>query len=701
MARSRYRSVRYDLDAAVALAAIVEHAGGEVGGDLLAPALGYSGVNNGAYLQRLASARLFGLVGGRGGRVSLTDAGRAVLAGGPAGQQARVDAFLSVPLFRAAVALGWDGPAPSADALARRMVDELGEPADRAPGSATRLLASAQQAGISSITSITPVDKFPSLTVVPGVAWSRTGTAKGASMEQDHGLWLDDDGTAPEVARRGRRRAETGRRVAVVAVVAACVAVVAVPVGLVLSGSRHAPSAERATHEGKGAAEHQVLAALSATSDSGSFNFSYQLSSTPPTAAPTTTTTQCSEETVVESTGSVRAAISSRAAASPEPAAGTVPATNATTVPPAIALPGSAPAASSSSSSSISASGTATSRSTIGADLKGLKGLAGTPGLHTVRQRVCFPGAPSVSPSVTGGGTIDTSPMAMVATAQIGGGLQVTVRVDDSTVYEDLGDLDGGLAPPASQDGASGSALSGFAGITESTLGNREGAVAMLGMASPTGYLDLSQGDITSASQIGTSTVNGVPVTVYRVSVDPSQLVDAPGISAEESSTISAAVGVLQSEGYTGTTEDVSLDAAGYILESKSVANFADGATAVLDATFSDFGCAGTVLMPGQQGSGTPPTNCTSPDRGAPTTTTTQAPATKRARPGTERVAPATPVPGGLSVPPMITAPTTVPGPGGGSTTTTGPSPVTTTTSVAPGTGTAPTTGTATQLAGG
>jgi len=66
VARSSFRSVRFDLEAAVALATIVAHAGGTIAPDLLAAGLGYSGTNNGTYLTRVANARLFGLVAAGG-----------------------------------------------------------------------------------------------------------------------------------------------------------------------------------------------------------------------------------------------------------------------------------------------------------------------------------------------------------------------------------------------------------------------------------------------------------------------------------------------------------------------------------------------------------------------------------------------------------------------------------------------------------
>jgi hypothetical protein len=193
-------------------------------------------------------------------------------------------------------------------------------------------------------------------------------------------------------------------------------------------------------------------------------------------------------------------------------------------------------------------------------------------------------------------------------------------------------------------------------------------------MASPTGYLDLYQQDVDGATQTGTGTVDGTPVTVYQVAVDPTQLVNDPDITSEESTTASAAVSLLNAQGYTGTTDDVSIDNSGFIREVNSVAHFSDGGTVLLDVTLSNFGCAGTVLMPGQQGPSAPPSGCSSPDTGvAPTTTTT-----------TTAVAPATQSTGSQSTGSQST----------GSGTVTGPTTVTTTSvpAVAPTTTAIPTT---------
>ncbi|MGH9301662.1 MAG: hypothetical protein ACRD0E_07235, partial [Acidimicrobiales bacterium] len=299
-------------------------------------------------------------------------------------------------------------------------------------------------------------------------------------------------------------------------------------------------------------ARDQVLSALSATTDSKNFDFSYSLFSTAATdAAPTTTSTMLCRKAPVVSNSPVPGATSSSRAV-----------TTTCTVPPS---------------------------TTIG-------------------------------PLVTGTGVINTNPTAMVASARIGRGLEVSVRVDATTVRESgFGDI--GLAPMASSGyggtsavgSGGGQTLPGFAGLTEGTLGDREGAVAMMGMASPSGYLDLVQPAVGAATRTGTGSVDGVAVTVYRVSNDLNQLAGAPGTSGPEAQTITTALKLLKAQGYKADTVDVSIDGAGYIRRVKSVDSFADGSTVVLDATFSKFGCAGKVLMPGQTGATSPPSGCQSP----------------------------------------------------------------------------------------
>jgi hypothetical protein len=224
--------------------------------------------------------------------------------------------------------------------------------------------------------------------------------------------------------------------------------------------------------------------------------------------------------------------------------------------------------------------------------------------------------------AISGQGTVDTSPFAMVASSNVPGFGLITLR-DNGTDLWEIGGGNYGLAPGSSGSGP-GSRLSGFSNLVEGTLGPRQGALSMMGLASPTGYLELEQNAITSANQVGTGTVDGAPVTIYEVRLDPAQQADVPGTTPEEATAIHDALGVLQRQGYSGTKVKVSIDDAGYIRQTVSVASFTDGVTQTLEVTLSNFGCAGKVLMPGETGPTSPPSGCTSPDTAAsPASSTT------------------------------------------------------------------------------
>jgi hypothetical protein len=411
-------------------------------------------------------------------------------------------------------------------------------------------------------------------------------SARSTGSPTDEGGLFIDEGAGPAGAHSKRRRA------GVVLAVAACVALIGIPVGL-LAASGPAPSTRSADQHhvtvSGGQAKRSVLAALSATTDSGSFAFTYQLSETP-------------------------------------------------------------------------------------------YAVSAAPGAFSCAGPAC-PTSPALqSTDVQGSGTIDTNPMAMAASADISTngvpGLQVGVRVDPTTVWE-VSASDNGLTP-LDKNAGGGSPLAGFAGLVDGTLGQREGAVAMMGMASPTGYLDLEEPAVTSATQVGTASVDGVTVTQYALTIDPNSLASAAGTSAEEQSAINAAVRSLTAGGYRTIRDLVSIDASGFIRESASTVTFADAGTVTLDAHFSNFGCAGTVLMPAQSGASGAPAGCASADTGAaPTTSTTS----------TTSVSPTTPttIPPAAPMPPTTT--TTAQSPIGASTTTStsmttdpNPNPTTTTT---------------------
>jgi hypothetical protein len=622
VARSRFRSVRYDLAAAVEVARLVDSAGGVLAADILAPALGYSGTNNGTYLTRVANARLFGVVSGRGSRFETTERGRTILAGRePDASIARRQAFLAVPLFRAvADAAAMQGDLLPPD-LAGWLESDFGEVDAKSQSVADRLIASASQAGLlqrtnngkyqlrGSLTNFTPVEKPPS-------PWSlrQLGLPEGMrspSREDvpvaESGLWLDEE---PD---RASKRTPAWRRAGVVVAAAVVLVVVAVPVALVASGSPTQPTASHKLtqhpHLGDGPAEHQVLSALSATTDSGNFDFSYAISTTPSSDAmpATTTTTECNEVKEAVPTdpanskgGGVSAVLPAGRVGYSQVAGGSATSSGAGVT---------------SGGVSVSPTPGPVSEPTL------------PPGFKWKTEKLCNGATVAPSPRVQGAGVINTNPLGMVASANIASGLDVSVRVDGTDVYEGSSG-ETGLSPQASDASASGSSLPGFASITESTLGDREGGVAMMGMASPTGYLDLIQPAITAAAKTGTGTVDGTPVITYQISNNLDQLASAAGTTSAESQTISAALALLKAQGYTSNTAMVSIDKAGFIRQVKSTDGFTDGSSVTLEATFSNFGCAGTVLMPGQTGSGVPPTDCTSPDGPTASPRTTPNPST-------------------------------------------------------------------------
>jgi hypothetical protein len=270
-------------------------------------------------------------------------------------------------------------------------------------------------------------------------------------------------------------------------------------------------------------------------------------------------------------------------------------------------------------------------------------------------------GSPNSSVTVTGTGVINVNPKAMVTVANVSDFGRVVLRIDSSQVWELLSGDSGGLAPDPGENTAGGQSLPGYAGLVEGTLGMREGAVAMLGIASPTGYLELDEQAIMGVTSAGTGTVNGQAVTEYKVSVAPAELASDPTASPQQVSAIQAALATLDNAGMSGTVDQVAVDAQGFIVQSISTYQFRDGGSVTVQAQFSNFGCAGTVLMPGQTGPTAAVPGCVSPDRPGvtPTSTTTTIPA----------AAPPTTTSTSLVSP--TTVPTTIVPPGGGATTST------------------------------
>jgi hypothetical protein len=150
--------------------------------------------------------------------------------------------------------------------------------------------------------------------------------------DRQENLWFDD-----EEATSGHRTGSRRRTIGVTLACAACVAAISVPVAVSLSsGNEHAalpPVTKKAVqpHLAQGQARRTVLAALSATTGSGSFNVTYEFDPpTPPTATTTTTTNACDE--ISGASSGLQSGTGSAGPASMEVCESTGPSTSTTTV---------------------------------------------------------------------------------------------------------------------------------------------------------------------------------------------------------------------------------------------------------------------------------------------------------------------------------------------------------------------------------
>lgn len=220
----------------------------------------------------------------------------------------------------------------------------------------------------------------------------------------------------------------------------------------------------------------------------------------------------------------------------------------------------------------------------------------------------CGPTGP-VHTTVDGHGTVHLDPYLLETTSMVTGLGEVAVRTDGNLIVEQGGGNYG--------DVQHGQPLSGFASLVEGTFGEGPGALTMLGLASPTGYLSLSADAVTGVSAAGTGTVDGGPVTYYDVVSDTSAMQRLEGLTPEQRTTITGALAVLARSGFEEATARIAVDAAGYIRESESKATFSDGTVMLRHMTLSKFGCIGTGPTPADPDGAPAPADCVTP----PTTT--------------------------------------------------------------------------------
>ncbi len=135
-----------DLNDAITVTRAVHELGDRCGHDQLAPQLGYSTVENGAYTQKLATARHFGLVVASKDGITLSLLGHRLV--DPAQEaQVRAEAFLNVPLYKALHDKYRGYPLPPTNIGLEAVLVELGVAAKQKDRARQALQRSADQAG--------------------------------------------------------------------------------------------------------------------------------------------------------------------------------------------------------------------------------------------------------------------------------------------------------------------------------------------------------------------------------------------------------------------------------------------------------------------------------------------------------------------------------------------------------------------------
>ena len=149
--KSEHRYPVYDLNSSIEVArAIRDRGGGSVTLAQLASFLNYSGTNNGAFIRRVAAARLFGLIEDSGQFVGLAPLARTILAPERPGEddrRGRADAFKRIPLYQSLYERYRTGPLPPEAGLRNTLETQYGLPRAQTERAYRAFMESADQAG--------------------------------------------------------------------------------------------------------------------------------------------------------------------------------------------------------------------------------------------------------------------------------------------------------------------------------------------------------------------------------------------------------------------------------------------------------------------------------------------------------------------------------------------------------------------------
>lgn len=141
----------FSLDKCIEVPKLIhERAGGRCDRGQLAGLLGYSGVKNGGFLTRISAAKMFGLIDESGETILLTDRAKKILS--PVrpsdAEQAKLDAFMAVELYRKVFEDFEGHTLPSADGLSNAFLMQYKVVPNQVATALRNLMDSADSAGL-------------------------------------------------------------------------------------------------------------------------------------------------------------------------------------------------------------------------------------------------------------------------------------------------------------------------------------------------------------------------------------------------------------------------------------------------------------------------------------------------------------------------------------------------------------------------
>lgn len=183
----------YTLDQSIEVAKVIhEKAGGSCDRAQLATLLNYNGVKNGAFLTRVTAAKIFGLISQHGDQLTVTDSAHKILhpVTPSQGERAKVDAFLTVGLFRKAFDEFNGINLPDEVGLKNLFLTKYQIVEERTGPSVRVMLDSAEQAGLFRAAGNRSKMVMPLTAASPVIAAARDAAPSGLNGErsEEHGV---------------------------------------------------------------------------------------------------------------------------------------------------------------------------------------------------------------------------------------------------------------------------------------------------------------------------------------------------------------------------------------------------------------------------------------------------------------------------------------------------------------------------------